>query len=93
VIVGVLTIDLFFPYARSLKDKRRILQGFKERLKGRHNVAVAELDYQDKWQRARLGIVTLNSQASVVEDILNRILADARSLEEGEIVQHEVRYL
>jgi uncharacterized protein YlxP (DUF503 family) len=93
VIVGVLTIDLFFPYARSLKDKRRILQGLKERLKGRHNVAVAEIDYQDKWQRARLGIVTLNSQASVVEDVLNRILADARGLEEGEIVQHEIRYL
>ncbi len=93
MIVGVLTIDLFFPHARSLKDKRRILHGLKERLKGRHNVAVAELDYQDKWQRARLGIVTLNSQASVVEDVLARILADARGLEEGEVVGHEVRYL
>jgi uncharacterized protein YlxP (DUF503 family) len=93
VIIGVLTIDLFFPYARSLKDKRRILHGFKERLKARHNVAVAELDYQDKWQRARLGIVTLNSQAAVVEALLNRILIDARSLEEGEIAGHEIRYL
>lgn len=93
MIIGVLTIDLFFPYARSLKDKRRILHGFKERLKARHNVAVAELDYQDKWQRARLGIVTLNSQAAVVEDLLNRILIDARSLEEGEIAGHEIRYL
>jgi len=93
VIIGVLTIDLFFPYARSLKDKRRILHGFKERLKGRHNVAVAELDYQDKWQRARLGIVTLNSQAAVVEGLLNRILVDARSLEEAEIAGHEIRYI
>lgn len=93
MIIGVLTIDLFFPYARSLKDKRRILHGFKERLKARHNVAVAELDYQDKWQRARLGIVTLNSQAAVVEALLNRILIDARSLEEGEIAGHEIRYL
>ncbi len=93
MIVGVLTIDLFFPHARSLKDKRRILHGLKERLKGRHNVAVAELDFQDKWQRARLGVVTLNSQASVVEDVLARILAEARGLEEGEVVGHEVRYL
>jgi hypothetical protein len=91
--VGVLTIDLFFPHARSLKDKRRILHGLKERLKARHNVAVAELDYQDKWQRARLGVVTLNSQASVVEDLLGRILADARGLEEGEVVGHEVCFL
>ncbi|MGD1010666.1 MAG: DUF503 domain-containing protein [Candidatus Aminicenantales bacterium] len=93
MIVGVLTLEIFFPYARSLKDKRRILHGFKERLKGRYNVAVAELDYQDKWQRALLGVVTLNSQAAVVGDLLNRILSDARGLEEGEIVHHEVRYL
>ncbi|MGA2533438.1 MAG: DUF503 domain-containing protein [Candidatus Aminicenantales bacterium] len=93
MIVGVLTLEIFFPYARSLKDKRRVLHGFKERLKGRHNVAVAELDYQDKWQRARLGIVTVNSQASVVEDLLNRILSDARNLGEGEVVHHEIQYL
>jgi uncharacterized protein YlxP (DUF503 family) len=93
MIIGVLTLEIFFPYARSLKDKRRILHGFKERLKARHNVAVAELDYQDKWQRASLGIVTLNSQASVVEDLLARILADARGIEEGEIVHHEIHYL
>jgi uncharacterized protein YlxP (DUF503 family) len=93
MIVGILTLEIFFPYARSLKDKRRILHGFKERLKGRYNVAVAELDYQDKWQRALLGIVTLNSQAGVVGDLLNRILSEARGLEEGEVVTHEIRYL
>ena len=64
MIVGVLVLEIFFPYAQSLKDKRRILHGFKERLKGRHNVAVAELDHQDKWQRSSLGIVTLNSRAA-----------------------------
>jgi uncharacterized protein YlxP (DUF503 family) len=93
MIVGLLTLELFFPYSRSLKDKRRILHGFKERLKGRHNVAVSEIDYQDKWQRGLLGIVTLNSQAGVVSDLLNRILSDARGLEEAEVVTHEIRYL
>lgn len=91
MIVGVLTLDLFFPYARSLKDKRRILHGFKDRAR-RHNVALAEVDFQDLWQRARLGAVTLNSQAAVVEETLGRVLADARNLEEAEIAGHEVRY-
>ena len=91
MIVGVLTLDLFFPYARSLKDKRRILHGFKDRVR-RHNVALAEVDFQDLWQRARLGVVTLNSQAAVVEETLGRVLADARNLEETEIAGHEVRY-
>lgn len=92
MIIGVLTIELHFPHARSLKDKRRVLHGFKERLKGRHNVAVAELDHQDKWQRALIGIVTLNSQAAVVGDVLQRILADACGLEEAVVAHHEIRF-
>jgi hypothetical protein len=92
MIVGVLTLDLFFPYAHSLKDKRRILHGFKDRIR-RNNVAVAELEFQDLWQRARLGVVTVNSHAAVVEEILGRVLADARNLEEAEITGHEVRYV
>jgi len=92
MIVGVLTLELFFPYARSLKDKRRILHGFKDRVR-RHNVALAEVDFQDKWQRARVGVVTLNSQQAVVEEVLGRVLADARNLREGEVVGQDIRYV
>ncbi len=91
MIVGVLTLDLFFPYAHSLKDKRRILHGFKDRIR-RHNVAVAELEFQDLWQRSRLGVVTVNSHASLVEEILSCVLADAGNLEEAEITGQEIRY-
>jgi len=91
MIVGVLTLELFFPYARSLKDKRRILHGFKDKVR-RHNVALAEVDFQDKWQRALVGVVTLNSQQAVVEEVLGRVLADARNLQEGEVVGREIRY-
>jgi len=75
-----------------LKDKRRILHGFKDRLR-RHNIALAEVAHHDLWQRSRLGVVTLNSQASVVADILARVLADARNLEEAEIAGQEIRYV
>jgi uncharacterized protein YlxP (DUF503 family) len=92
MVVGVLTLDLFFPYARSLKDKRRILHGFKDRVR-RHNVAVAEVDFQDKWQRARLGVAAVNSQQAVVEEALARVLADARNLREAEIAGQEIRYV
>lgn len=92
MVVGVLTLDLFFPHARSLKDKRRVLHGFKDRLR-RHNVAVAEIEFQDKWQRARLGIVTLNSHQSLVEEVLGRVLSDAGGLLEAEVSGREIRYV
>jgi len=93
MVVGILQLEVFFPYSHSLKDKRRVLHGFKDRIRSRYNAALAEIDFQDKWQRALIGIVTLNSQASVVEGLLNKILSDAANLEEAEIVAHDIRYL
>ena len=52
--VAVLVIDLHFPEAGSLKSKRKELSSIKAQLHGRLGVAVAETDYQDLWQRARL---------------------------------------
>ncbi len=92
MVVGILTLEVFFPYSHSLKDKRRILHGFKDRIRNRYNAALAEIGYQDKWQRALIGIATLNSQAGVVEGLLNKILADAGNMEEAEVVAHDICY-
>ena len=93
MIIGVLVLEVHFPCARSLKDKRRSLSGFRDRLRGRHNAAVAELDFQDKWQRARIGIVTINSSRRVVENVLAQILSEAERFLDGEVVGHEIQYI
>ena len=85
MIVGLLTLELHFPHARSLKDKRAELQGLKERVRRRFNAAVAETDHQDVWQRTRLGIVTVSAQATVVEGVLEQILRDIESHLNGEV--------
>jgi uncharacterized protein YlxP (DUF503 family) len=52
--VAVLVIDLHFPEAGSLKSKRKELSSIKAQLHTRLGAAVAEVGYQDLWQRARL---------------------------------------
>jgi uncharacterized protein YlxP (DUF503 family) len=52
--VALLVIDLHFPDADSLKGKRKELSSIKAQLHGRLGAAVAEVDHQDLWQRARL---------------------------------------
>lgn len=52
--VAVLVIDLHFPDAGSLKSKRKELSSIKAQLRTRMGAAVAEVDHQDLWQRARL---------------------------------------
>ncbi|MHB8093642.1 MAG: DUF503 domain-containing protein [Candidatus Aminicenantales bacterium] len=90
MVVGVLTLEIHFPYARSLKDKRHHLKGFKDRVRNKHNVALAEIDFQDKWQRALVAVATVNSAASVVEDLLNRILREAEESVGGTVVGHRI---
>ena len=92
MVIGFLSLDLHFPYSRSLKDKRKELAGIKDRLRQRYNIAVAELDFQDTWQRTRIGIVTLNSRPSVVEDLLGRIRADVLEHVNGELLDSEITY-
>ncbi len=52
MVVGVLQVDVHLPRAHSLKEKRSVLNSLKDQLRGRFNVAVAEVDATEKWQRA-----------------------------------------
>ncbi|MBN2370069.1 MAG: DUF503 domain-containing protein [Vicinamibacteria bacterium] len=61
MIVGLLHLDLHLQSVHSLKEKRQILRSLMTRLRNRFNVAVAEVEHQDLWQRARLAVVSVNS--------------------------------
>ena len=50
--IGVLTLELRLENSHSLKEKRHVVQSLKDRLRHKFNVSVAEIDYQDLWQRA-----------------------------------------
>src|SRR5579863_1956995 len=64
--VAVLVIDLHFPEAGSLKAKRKELSSIKAQLRGRLGVAVAEVDHQDLWQRARLTAALTGGSAATL---------------------------
>lgn len=92
MVIGLLALEIFLPYSQSLKDKRKVLNTLRDRVRGRFNAAFAELDFQDKWQRSTIGIVTLNSQKGRVDEVLQRICRDVEENLEGEIVRTEFHY-
>jgi uncharacterized protein YlxP (DUF503 family) len=59
--VTLLTIELQIPCSQSLKDKRRVLRSLKDRIRSKFNASVAEVAYQDKWQRAVLAVCLVGS--------------------------------
>jgi len=75
--VGLLTLELHIPDAQSLKDKRQVLRSLKDKLRRDFNVAVAELENHDTWQRSVVGIVTISNEEKHVREMLQKVLDEA----------------
>ena len=72
--VGVCTIDLRLPGNGSLKGKRRVIKSIVTRITREFNVSVAEVEDQDLWQRAVLGVACVSSSASYAHGQLERVV-------------------
>ena len=79
MFVGIVRIELHLPGATSLKDKRQVVRSLKERIHQRFHAAVAEVDHQDLWQRAALGVAVVSGDAGHVGEVLQSV----RNLVEG----------
>jgi hypothetical protein len=91
--VGLLTLEIHIPDARSLKDKRQVLRSLKDRLRSHFNVAVAEMDHQDTWQRAQIGVVSLSNDPSHLEQSLREVLDESERVLGRDLVSHELEIL
>jgi uncharacterized protein YlxP (DUF503 family) len=60
VVIAHLTIELRIEGAHSLKDKRQAVRSLKEKLRAKFNVAVAEVEVTDLWQRATVAVVSVS---------------------------------
>lgn len=75
--IGVITMELRLDESHSLKDKRHVVKGLKDRLRHKFNVAVAEIDHQDTWQRSVVAAVTVSSDQTNAESILQSVENEA----------------
>lgn len=90
--VGVLTLEIQIPWAQSLKDKRAILQKIRDRLRSRFNVAVAELDHQDLWQQATIGVAAISGSKPLLEEVLRRVLAESEKVLGDDVCDYSVEF-
>ncbi|HEX9935085.1 MAG TPA: DUF503 domain-containing protein [bacterium] len=74
MMVGTLQVEFFLPDVFSLKEKRFVIQSLKTKIRNRFNVSVAEVDYQDKWQRAVFGVACVSADRQIVESTMDKVL-------------------
>jgi uncharacterized protein len=72
-MIAHLTLEIRIEGARSLKDKRQVVRSVKDGLRTRFNVAVAEVDPSDAWQRATLGVVSISCSRDYLHGLMQKV--------------------
>ncbi|MEX1255291.1 MAG: DUF503 domain-containing protein [Dehalococcoidia bacterium] len=75
MIVGACRLTLRLPGKASLKEKRAVVRSVTARLRSKFNVSVAEVDDNDRWQIATLGVTCVSNDALHARQMLETVVA------------------
>jgi uncharacterized protein YlxP (DUF503 family) len=75
--IAHLTLELRIESAHSLKDKRQVVRSLKDRLRAHFNIAVAELEADDAWQRATIGVVSISGSRDYLDGLMRNVEREA----------------
>lgn len=95
-MIAVLTLEIRIEGAQSLKDKRQVVRSLKDKLRVSFNVAVAELDQSNLWQRATVGVVSISESKDYLRGLMENIERAAHRIANnagGDVVDSYVNYL
>jgi len=91
--VGVLQIEIAIPDAFSLKDKRRVVKGLKDRIAHGHNVSIAEVGALDEHRRSVLGLAMVSNDARYVQGALDKLVDLVRLTPSVSLVDYQIELL
>lgn len=74
MVIGLLRVEVHYPESGSLKSKRSVLKSLTDRLRKKFNVSLAEVEFQDLWQRSVLAVVTVNTDRKHADSTLSKVL-------------------
>ena len=91
-VVGLLSLELYLPNASSLKEKRMVIRSVKDRLR-KFNIAIAETDHHNLWQRARLDVVAISTDTKTVGQALAAAENEIERVHPGLVCRSQVEFL
>lgn len=88
--IGVLQFCMDIPWATSLKDKRRVVQSLKERVRREFNVSIAEIDDLDRTTVATLAAAMTGNDASYINGALDKLLTGLQDWRDATLSDHQL---
>lgn len=91
--MGIMTVEIFIGEANSLKEKRRVLKSIVDRARSKFNVSISEVDNQDLWQRATLGVAAVSNESGHVSQMLDAVIRSIDSNGGAELINYSIEIL
>jgi uncharacterized protein len=91
--VGILQLELFIPASNSLKAKRMVLHSVKARLRNSFNVAVAQIDDEDKWQKTTLAVVGVERDRRNMNATLSSVVNFIERFDSVNMIDYEMEII
>jgi uncharacterized protein YlxP (DUF503 family) len=93
VRVALGLVELHLSEADSLKGKRHVLRGMKQKIRQRFNVSIAEVDHGDLWQRTTLAVACVSNDIRFANEVVSKVVNYIDSLSDGAIIDVSVEVL
>jgi len=91
--IGILKLVLFIHDSNSLKERRMVLNSLKARLRKNFNVAVAQIDDEDKWQKATLAVVGVSRDRKNLDSTLSNIVDFVERFHNLDLIDQETEMI
>ena len=91
--VGILQLEISIGDAMSLKDKRRVVLGLKDRISHGHNVSIAEVGALDEHRRSILGVAMVSNDSRYVEGGLSKLVDLVRATPQVTLLDYKIELL
>jgi uncharacterized protein YlxP (DUF503 family) len=93
VVIGVCQLELLLHGNSSLKGKRQVLKSIVQRARQRFNISIAEVEDQDLWQKAVLGICAVSNDRQRINSILDQVVSFVENTNLAELTDSQIEIM
>ncbi len=93
MLIGLLTLELNIPDAMSLKAKRSVLNRIKDRVRNKFNVSISEIEDQDVWNYACLGVCIITNDQRFANQVLDKVVDLVEEMRDCDIADHSLEFM
>ncbi len=90
MVVGVASLELMIHSASSLKAKRKVVKSILGRVRSKFDLSIAEVGYQDKWQKCEIGFAVVTNEGGHAHRMLQSVMDYVEGLHLAEVVNTRI---